>query len=258
MSLIVKYDYLRFCQQYRGAGTIVSMYFLYYGNDTTAVRTAAQQKVEAAQKEGKTINRIDADAYQPGVIADALGAVSLFGESELYLFDVPSSDKAFEDDVFEHLAALGDSDNQFLIIEEGLLSAPKKKYEKHAASSEEFKAAKAERFNTFAMADALAGKDKRRLWLLLQEAKQNGLAAEEVIGVLWWQLKSLRLAANTKSAAEAGMKDFPYNKAKRALTKFSSKDLNNYSSSLLTLYHQGHSGKSDINDALEHWVLAFK
>ena len=120
---------------------------------------------------------------------------------------------------------------------------------------EEYKAAAAERFNAFGMADSLSRKDKKTLWLQLQDAKQANLSAEEIIGTLWWQLKSMRLAKNTNSAAEAGMKDFPYNKAKRALSAFKDGELESLSRGLLTVYHEGHLGKVDIDIALERWML---
>ena len=87
-------------------------------------------------------------------------------------------------------------------------------------------------------------------------ARQAGVSAEEVIGILWWQLKTLRLAAVTKSAPEAGMKDFPYNKAKRALGNFSDGELETLSHSVLRVYHDGHAGKTDIDFALEQFVLS--
>lgn len=233
------------------------MYSIYFGNDTQAVRAAAQQAIDVAGKGGATINRIDSDSYEPGFLADALGASSLFGGEELYVIDTPSSVSEFNDEVVESLAAMAESTNVFIVIEDTLLAAAKKKYEKHAAHSEEFKAEKKEDIlNPFQLADALAAKDKRKLWLLLREMQQDGLPAEELIGILWWQLKSMRLASFTKTAAEAGMKDFPYNKAKRALIKFSSQEIKDKSESLLSVYHDGHMSRRDINDALEHWVLA--
>jgi hypothetical protein len=91
--------------------------------------------------------------------------------------------------------------------------------------------------------------------VLLQEARQSGLREEEIIGMLWWQLKSLRLALVTNSADEAGMKEFPYTKAKRALSTFAPGEVVLLSQSLLELYHAGHSGQSDMDVALEEWVL---
>jgi len=105
------------------------------------------------------------------------------------------------------------------------------------------------------MAEALARKDKRSLWILLCEAKRNGLSAEEIIGTLWWQLKTMRLASLTSSAEEAGVKDYPYNKAKQSLRNFKPGELGSISFRLMNLYHEGHKGKRDIDLALEEWVL---
>lgn len=229
---------------------------VFCGNDVGGVRAAA---LAAAQKLADTetsVSTIESDAYTTGVIVEAVGATSLFGGTELFIIDTPSENSDFETEVKNHLKEMSESPNIFIIIEGTLLAGPKKEYGKYAESLEEFKSAAAERFNTFAMADALASKDKKKLWMLLQEAKEGGLAEEEIIGVLWWQLKALRLAANTKNATEAGMKDFPYNKAKRSLSKFTEGEIEALSHSLLTVYHDGHAGIRDIDVALEKWSLS--
>ncbi len=106
------------------------------------------------------------------------------------------------------------------------------------------------------MPEALATKDKRKLWVLLQEARLAGQRDEDIIGLLWWQLKALRLAKITRNADEAGMKEFPYSKAKRALGKFGDGEVEKLSHSLLELYHDGHAGRRDMDMALEEWVLS--
>jgi 16S rRNA U1498 N3-methylase RsmE len=105
------------------------------------------------------------------------------------------------------------------------------------------------------MADALLARDKKTLWILLQEAHMKEVASEEIIGVLWWQLKTLRLTYVTSTASEAGVKDFPYNKAKRAHSKFTQTDADRLSRTLLAVYHDSHSGRRDMTSALEEWVL---
>lgn len=231
------------------------MYHLYFGNDESGVRVAALAAASAAIGEDATLTKIDGENYQPGMIADALGAESLFGGKEIFVLDTPSAHTKFEEEVSSSLESLQESQNTFYIIEGPLLAAAKKKLGKNAESIEECKLEKTERFNVFAMADALAAKDKKKLWLLLTEAKAAGLVAEEIIGTLWWQLKTLRLAAITRSASEAGLKDFPYNKAKRSLSVFKEGELTTLSRSLLKVYHDGHNGRCDINLALEKWAL---
>lgn len=234
------------------------MYKVYYGSDRQKVRDAVTNYTDTNLAADGTLTTIDAQSFVPGQIADALGASSLFGGEEWFILDTPSADADFAAEVKNNLKEMGESGNTFIILEGALLAPAKKTYAKYAESSEEFTADKSERFNTFAMADALAQKDRRQLWVLLQEAKQAGAAPEELIGILWWQLKALRLADVTSTASEAGMKDFPYNKAKRSLGKFLPGELTSLSQSLLELYHDGHGGIRDIDLALEEWVLSGK
>lgn len=228
---------------------------VYYGTDTIAVRQKVNDRAHVIRDEGGVVTAIDSNSYTAGILTDLAKATSLFGETGVYILDTPSESKEFSDAVFEELAALADSPHIFIVSELALLTAAKKQYQKYAAVCEEFKATKAASFNTFALADALAQKNKKQLWLLLHEAYAVHQSAEEIIGVLWWQLKALRLAALTTSAAEADMKDYPYNKAKRSLSHFKPDELEQLSDSLLDLYHAGHAGRTDINVALEKWVL---
>lgn len=228
---------------------------VFFGTDQIKVREAAFGVVSEKEKGGATVTLIDSDTFAPGVLSDAAGATSLFGGEELYVIDTPSSKADFEEEVLESLDALKESSNSFVLIEGALLAAGKKKYEKFAESTEEFKGEKAARFDVFSLAELLSRKDKRNLWVKLVDARAAGIPTEEIIGILWWQLKALRLAAVTISASEAGMKDFPYNKSKRALSNFRDGELEALSHSLLTLRHDGHLGKCDIDLALEKWVL---
>lgn len=231
------------------------MLYVFFGNDTIAARQSAYDFLSKQGEVGVTTERIDADAYTPGILNDVAGATSLFGSETLYLIDTPSNQKDFFVAVTESLEVLAESPNTFVIIEEAMLAPEKKKFSTYAETITEYKKTATERFNAFSMADSLAKKNKRMLWVQLQEANKAGLSPEEIIGTLWWQLKSLRLASLTKNAPEAGMKDFPYNKAKQSLNNFKSGELEQLSDRILKLYHDGHGGRVDINLALEKWVL---
>jgi DNA polymerase III delta subunit len=231
------------------------MYVVFFGSDRNGVRDAATAYIEKHMPTDGTLTTIDAAEYQPGQVIDALGAASLFGGTEWFVFDTPSANEECAEAVADSLLELAESNNVFIILENSLLVAQKKAYEKHAAEMKEFSSDKVERFNSFALAEALAGKDKRQLWVLLHEAKLAGLREEEVIGMLWWQLKALRLAKLTRTADEAGMKDFPYNKAKRALAKFQEGEVERLAQSLLEVYHDGHAGVRELDLALEEWAL---
>lgn len=228
------------------------MLFVFYGTDRKKIRDAAQVILEPLG--APTV--IDDVSFSKGAVASAVGASSLFGGAECFLIETPSSHDELEEEVLGALSELAASANIFVILEGALLADKKKKYAKYANQLDEFTADKAERFNVFQIAETLARKDKKQMWVLLQEARALGIRDEETIGILWWQLKALRLAKITRSAEEAGMKDYPYKKAQQALRNFKEGEVEALSRSLLELYHLGHQGKRDMDVAFEEWVLS--
>jgi len=230
------------------------MLYLFYGNDIVTVREKAHDFVLKQEQEGKIIQYIEPENYSQGVFADMVGSVSLFGEEKLFVIDTPSEKEEMYKELISYLEVFSLSDTLFVIIEKKLTGAEKNKFKKYAQTIQEYKI-NMENFNTFALADCFARRDKKNLWFLLQEAKESGTSIENIIGILWWQLKSMRIAKQTTCAKEAGMKDYPYNKAKRAISAFKEGELERLSMGLLTVYHEGHLGKVDIDIALEQWVL---
>jgi DNA polymerase III delta subunit len=228
---------------------------IFCGNDEVKIRDEATKMVENFAKKGFAVEIIDEENFSPGIFADAAGGESLFGTKTCYVVDTPSSKTEFYESIKENLPVLSESENIFIVIEGTLLAPEKKVFTKYAESIEELKKDSALRFNTFSLTDALAKKDKKNLWLLFHEAKLSGIALEEIVGVLWWQLKTLRLAALTKSAEEAGIKDFPYNKARRELSKFKDGELEMLSNSLNTLLHESRLGLCDLDISLERFLL---
>lgn len=232
------------------------MYVVFYGTDRERIRDAATEYIDARRVSDGRLTIIDATDFVSGQLHEALGATSLFGGSEYYILDTPSGNSEFQTELHEALSELAASANTFVVLEGPLLAAAKKKLGQHAAEIAEYSTKPQTRYNLFSLAEALAAKNKRQLWVLLQTARQHGLRAEEIIGILWWQLKSLRLAAATTSAAEAGMKEFPYNKARRALGAFAPGEVERIAQALLEVYHDGHAGLRDMDIALEEWVLS--
>ncbi len=224
------------------------------GSDTDVVRAKQSEWLKKYLPVGAQPVRIEAHEFEVGRITELASTESLFGEQLVYVLESPSNDEVFLKEVLDAGSLIKASSTVVIVVEGKILAPLKKKYEKYA---EVFfnQDAKNESFNAFLLTDALAKKDKRLLWVLLQEAWAAGKSDEELIGILWWQLKALRLASITSSASEAGMKDYPYKKAKSALAHFPITELETLSHSLLTLYHDGHSGKVSLREGLELWCL---
>lgn len=232
------------------------MLTIFYGRDQISVRDRMSDFVDGFKKEGFSISSVDVESYAPGIVRDMVGSVSLFQTPILYCIDEPTEDQDFLSETQDVLSNMAESENNFLIVE-GVLTTPVLKvFKQHAQVIEEINPSVTQSAsNPFALAEALVKKDKKTLWILMQKYLDQGQAPEVLIGTLWWQLKILRLAEKTKTPQEAGVKPYPYQKAKSALVKFRKGELEKLSKELLELYHVGHSGVKDIRVLLEVWIL---
>jgi hypothetical protein len=231
------------------------MLFVYYGDDVTKVRIEALKKASSLLTEGGEVTFIASENASIEILKDIPRATSLFRSHEVYMLDTLSDDEVLFEMLVELLPALQDSGNQFVVIEQTLSPKMQKLFAEHAHTAEQFLGKARKPFNIFALSDALCARDKKTLWILLQEALREGKTSEELIGTIFWQLKMLRLGEVTKSALEAGQKPFVYDKAKRALSKYKHGELTELSHELLVLYHKGHMGLCTLSYALEAWVL---
>ena len=109
----------------------------------------------------------------------------------------------------------------------------------------------------FAMADALGARDKKTLWILYRQAVEAGKVPEEIHGILFWQAKSIALAARTNSATEADLNPFVYGKAKRYAANYSDKEINNLLERLVAVYHDSHRGIHEFETAMERLILEY-
>lgn len=110
-------------------------------------------------------------------------------------------------------------------------------------------------FNIFALTDAIGARKKRDAWVLYQKALAAGMVPEEVFYKLVWQVKTMLVAKRTKSAEEADMKAFPYNKARGFLRNFKEGELEKFSEDLVLGYHDARKGVGEIETLVEKMLL---
>ena len=229
------------------------MLYVFVGNDGVVVRKDAHVFLDTLEGE---VVRITAESYSPGMLIDHVYAQSLFGESPGpvvldFLSEADGALESFEEDIDLY----AQSERVFVLLDTKPRAAYEKKLRIHAEKyTESEERDEKEGFNTFLLADAFLRRDKKSLWVLLMRAYASGVSPEEVAGVLFWQIKSLLLVAVAQSAEQAGMKEYPYKKAKSALKLFTTESLVEISSSLLTVYHRGHS-EGDMSIDLERFLL---
>ena len=175
----------------------------------------------------------------------------LFGDKELYVIH----DLARNLDLKSFLAEFAESDNVFVFSEESITKPILKAFEKVNAIIEDFgkeEKTKTESFNMFSLTDALGARDKKKLWLLFQEALKNG-SPEEIHGILFWQLKNLALVHGLNT--NPGMNPFVYKKTLGFAKNFSSEEIRGLSRSLTHTFHNRDT-YSTLDIDIEKFILS--
>ena len=203
------------------------MLYVYYGSDIDAARKKVQATVAKllAKSPDALYFRITSDDVGKYDFDELVGSQALFKSEYIVVLDTLFATKEGEEIVLNNLEKIAGAAHPFFILDSKLTAPVRKKIEKHAAKVHDFEEKKEKEgatFNTFSLTDALGERDIKKLWTLFREAKQYGVSDEEIHGILFWMFKSLALAAHADSAEEAGMKAYPFNKAKGFLKNFSS------------------------------------
>lgn len=120
-----------------------------------------------------------------------------------------------------------------------------------------------EKYNPFAICDAIAEKNGSRAWILFQRAVFAGAPAEEVFYKVVWQVKNLLLIKKLSNvpkidiAKESGLHPFVARKTIYASQFFTEKELDDFSFALVKLYHNTRKGLTDLSSGLERLLLGF-
>lgn len=242
------------------------MIYLFYGNDIERARHKANGVVESLLKKrpDASLFRLDSDTWQEAAFDEYVGGQGLFVQKYIVVLDRLFEKKEIKEYVIERLKILKTSENIFIILENTLDKATLGKFEKNSEKIQVFgeekegiaKSKKVNDFNMFAITDALGARNQKLLWTLYQQAVRHSVVREELHGILFWQVKSILLAALSKDAKESGLNPFVYSKAKNYAKNFTLSELKKISSQLTTMYHQAHRGEVDFDVALEKFFLS--
>ncbi|HVU06479.1 MAG TPA: hypothetical protein VHE10_01690 [Candidatus Paceibacterota bacterium] len=236
------------------------MLYVIHGTDIEKARERSHALFDAlkAKKPDAAAGIMRADEVTPERIEELTQTQGLFENRQILFMDRTLEIPDMRDIMMDKIEAIRESPNIFIFFEGKLTKEILKKLEKRAEKITEYEAAEGpakKEGSFFALADALGARDKKRLWMLLREALDDDAAPEELHGILFWQAKSLALAARTSSAAEAGLNPFVYGKAKRYASHFASGEIESLLSNLVHMYHRAHRGQADFAIELEKLAL---
>ncbi len=247
------------------------MLYVIYGTDRQKVRKKLTELTDALQKKrpDAPVVRIDPQAWAAGLFDEVVASAGLFSPKNIIILDSLIANADSSEKIIDSLDELAASEHVCIVIEEKIKAAELKKIEKKAEKVQEYnistggdggdKGADKKSFpKTFAFAEAVAAKDKVKAWAIFEELSSDALAAEEIHGVLWWQFKSVALAAKSKSAKEAGLNPFVYGKCQNFIKKWGGadgKELENALIKIVEMYHLAHRGEVDFMSELEVFSL---
>ncbi|MDR3557992.1 MAG: hypothetical protein P4L61_00515 [Candidatus Pacebacteria bacterium] len=242
------------------------MIYLLHGADTDKSRLKMHELADSLKKKkpDAAYFKMDAEHWNQAELEEYCGGQGLFENKFIIVLDHLMDDEDIVPVLLEQIEVIAASPNVFIVLEGKLDKDSLKKFEKNAEKVQEFEetsaqkmatASSKERFNVFSLAEALGKRDRRNLWVLYRRALLENISPEEIHGTLFWQAKSIALARQAKSAKEAGIKEFPFSKAKAYASNFSEKESSELLSRLIHISHDSRRGLSDISLALEELAL---
>jgi len=111
--------------------------------------------------------------------------------------------------ILKKINLLSESENDFVFLEGKLNKNILDVFKKARAEINVFELPKEkiEKFNSFLLADAFGRRDKLNLWVHFRQAIENGVAMEELIGILFWKAKDMILKKNFNKLSEEELKN---------------------------------------------------
>ena len=182
----------------------------------------------------ETIQHFYNDSFKEISFYDSVSAdTGLFAERECFVFHDAVRDLEVKDILKNYLH----TPHLLIFSEDSILKKDQNIFEKAGISLNEFsKEQKIEetKYNTFALADLLGKRDKKNLWLGFREAIEM-VSAEEIHGILWWQIKNLALVK--KSTKNPGLSPFVYSKNQSFVKNFTDDEIKKMSHDLIHMFH---------------------
>ncbi len=237
------------------------MLYVFHGTDVASSGKKARSLIDSLRlkRPDASYVAVDSDSWSSSIIEEHLGGQGLFSNKYIIFLDRVSENLEAKELLSESAAAMQESPNIFIVLEGKLNVDLTKSFDNNAEkiviSDTVAKTDPKDEFNVFALADAVGQRDSFNAWSEYRQAIDSGIEPENIVGTIFWQLKSMTLAADSNNAAGAGLSPFVYSKAKRAVGNYSAQELDNITLEFITMYHDGHRGKVDLESSVERTLL---
>jgi hypothetical protein len=184
----------------------------------------------------------------------------LFGTKTLAVLEFTLGFESAETIVLRHLKELQQSETIFILYERTLRKDILATLTTHAQEVfDSGSLGKKIPLLPFSFIDHFAARDKFKLWAGYREALTRGIVLREYHGALVWLVKTLYLVKTNPNtdAKELGIAPTSYSKAKRAVGKFTERELHGWYRALVNMVHDG-SRMEYLETDLEALLLSFE
>jgi DNA polymerase III delta subunit len=203
---------------------------------------------------------MDSEHFSGAQLEEFTLGAGLFEQKYIVVLDNVFENKEHKDTVVGKVKEIGVSENVFVILEGKLDKKTVTKIEKKAEKVQEFSKStpseKKKDFNIFSLTDAIGRRDRKKAWVLFQQAVAGGVSPENIHGTIFWGVKSMLLASSAKTAKDAGLNPFVFSKSVSFSKNFKGGELESISSSLISIYHEARRGGTELGVALETFILS--
>lgn len=240
------------------------MIYFFYGENQPEKKKALAELLESQGFESSNLPFvIGNDNWSESALEEHALNSGLFAAKNAIVLENIFVNKDAKDFILEKISVLKDSGNVFIFLElkapKEILSLFKKEAESVVSFEPEHTGAVGREFNIFSLTDAFGKRDRKEAWIIFQKALSAEVAAEEIQGILFWQIKSMILSKDKKAddmtIKETGLNPFVFKKSAAYSKNFNSEELKNLSSNIVLLYHDAHRGLLDLNIGLEKFIL---
>ncbi|HEY1037623.1 MAG TPA: hypothetical protein VGE62_03490 [Candidatus Paceibacterota bacterium] len=241
------------------------MLYVIHGSDTEKARKKLKAMTDILQSKrpDATVFKITPESFSESYIEESVSGLSLFVPKNIIILDSLITHKEHSDFIIDKIPDFASSDHVCIIFDKKLTKEHLKKLEKKAEKIEEHnlkedgdagKFKKRETSPVFPFGEAVLARDKVRSWTLFQTIMADGVAPEEIHGILWWQFKSLYLSYSY-GAKESGLNPFVHRKCMDAQKRWAKEEVESLLHEMIQMYHKSHKGELDFRAELEQLCL---
>lgn len=212
------------------------MIYLFAGDDSENKIKNYEKFVDNLDKRAEFFS-ISRNNFDENIFETLMGGAGLFTQKNVIFFSNILEREDERETILKNLEKMSSSQNDFIFLEGKMAKGPLDAFKKVRAEVNYFELPKEkkERFNNFLLANALADRDKLRLWIYYRQAVDLGVSLEELTGVMFWKTKDMI--------------------TKKNFGKFKIEELQKISFNLATLLPKSRGEAKDDEAMLEKYLL---